>query len=340
MKLIGTGRSTSEIPAIFALALLLSAGAVGTSTSGPVSETEKNASPVLDVRVSRGELTVDVRDAPLAEVLRTIGEQAAVGVTLRGELRTPITESFAGVPLEDGIRRLARGHSVVVRYAASADAPGRGILTGVWVIGGSSTPEPSVAAGSTRRDPSAPLSQGARDSSAPRPSSPEDQKADERIPEATVHFPVGRWIDGIQALSDEAERGSEVAVALLADVSASEPAAVVRHQAVAVLGRLTRPETEPALTAALADGDASVRLRAVRGLRTTGTETAVQSLAGALIGDADAQVRLAALSALMSYPGRTMLQGLVMASSDRDQLVRETAIQGLSWWKTRLPGSP
>jgi hypothetical protein len=339
VRIIGTSRSTRGIPAAFALALLLSAGTVGTSISGPVSETEKNPSTVLDVWVSRGELTVDVRNAPLAEVLRTVGEKAGVGVTLRGDLDTPVTESFAGVPLEEGIRRLARGHSVAATYAASADAPRRGVLTGVWVIGGSATPGPSVAARSTRGDPSAPPSQGARDSSAPGPSSLRDQKADERVPDVTVHFPVGGWIDGIQALSDEAVRGSEAAVALLADISASEPAAVVRHQAVAALGRLKGPAIELALTAALADDDVAVRVRAVRGLRAAGTETAVQSLAGILMRDGEPPVRLAALGALTSLPGPTMLQGLAKASSDPDALVREAAAQGFLWWKTRLPGA-
>ena len=51
-------------------------------------------------------------------------------------------------------------------------------------------------------------------------------------------------------------------------------------------------------------------MRAVRGLRGTGTETAVASLARASTDDADPQVRLAALSALMSFPGHTMAQGL------------------------------
>ena len=48
---------------------------------------------------------------------------------------------------------------------------------------------------------------------------------------------------------------------------------------------------------ALSDADVSVRVRAVRGLRTFGTETAAAWLADVLIADADPRVRLTALRA-------------------------------------------
>jgi len=297
------------MPVTFALTLLLSVGAAGASMSGTT----------LDVRVSRGELTVDVHEAPLAQVLRTVGERSGVAVTLRGDFSAPITQSFTSVPLEEGIRRLARGHSVAVTYAAPGDAPGPEILTGVWVIKGSSPPPgASVAGGNTRGDTAL-----------------RDRKADE-----TLHSRPGGWIDGIHALAEEAEGGSEAAVELLTGLSATDPSAMVRHQAVSALGRLKGPEVEAALTAALADEDASVRVRAVRGLRGTGSETAMQSLTGVVTGDGDPQVRLAALRALASLPGPTTLQGLMKASSDPDGLVRETATRGLSWWTTRLRGAP
>ena len=329
---IGTGRSAFRTTAIFALALGLAAGAVGASLPGPVWAAEKNSSTFLDVLVSRGELTVDARNAPLAQVLQTVGQRAGIEVTLRGDFSTPITASLTGVPLEEGIRRLAHGHSVAVTYAASADAPRRETLTGVWVIEGSSTRTPSARP--------APLGHRNGGSAEPRSSSLRDQEPEGKSPEATLHFPLGGWLSGMQALADEGDRGSEVAVALLTDISASEPAAVVRQQAVAALGRLRGPDVEPALTSALADDDALVRIRAVRGLRGTGTETAVQSLAGVLLGDADPEVRLAALSALTSFPGRTMLQGLAKAVTDPDGRVRDAAARGLAWWSARPSGAP
>ena len=271
----------------------------------------QSPSIVLDVSVGGGVLTVDARNAPLAEVLQTIGQAAGIDVTLRGDFSAPITASFAGVSLEEGFRRLAPGHSIALSYAAAADASTRQILTGVWVMSDPPTPE----------RPGAGMSTSAATS-------------------ATIHFPPGGWLGGIQALADEARRGTEAAVALLAEVSASEPDGIVRQQAVAALERLRGPKVEFALTAALDDADASVRLRAVRGLRVAGTETAVQSLAAVLLGDADPQVRLAALSALTSLPGPTMLQGLARAAADPDGRVREAAARGLAWWNAPKTGAP
>jgi len=312
-------------------ALVWSALPPSVVVAGPVSPV---APPLAEVRASGGLLTVDVRGVPLAQVLRAIGEQADVRMTLRGDLEVPVTDAFSGLPLEEGLRRLARGFSVTVTYAEAADAPGGDRLAAAWIIASSGT-RGSVGTVARAVEPS---QQGGGPATASAPSVTSGSEAN--APEATKHFPVGGWLSGIQALADEANQGSERAIAVLTDISLTEPAAVVRQQGVAALGRLKGPDVEPALTAALADDDASVRVRAVRGLRGTGTTTAVQALAGALRDDADPSVRLAALDALMSYPGRTMLRGLAGAAADPDARVRDAAARGLAWWNTRPSGAP
>ena len=326
---IGTKHSILAAAVTCALALVL----VATAAEA------QSPSIVLDVSVGSGALTVDARNAPLAEVLQTIGQAAGIDVTLRGDFSAPITASFTGVSLEEGFRRLARGHSIALTYAAVADASTRQILTGVRVMSDPPTPERPGAGMSTSAATSAPVGQDNAHRGEPRSSS---VRAEVERPsrEVTIHFPPGGWLGGIQALADEARRGTEAAVALLAEVSASEPDGIVRQQAVAALERLRGPKVESALTAALDDADASVRLRAVRGLRVAGTETAVQSLAAVLLGDADPQVRLAALSALTSLPGPTMLQGLARAAGDPDVRVREAAARGLAWWNAPKTGAP
>jgi hypothetical protein len=110
--------------AVCALALLLPCATAGlVVAAGPISETDTPASPFLDVRVERSLLTVDVREVPLARLLRTIGERAGVDVVIRGDLGL-VTESFHGLPLEEGIRRLARGHSLAVTYSGAEEGPG------------------------------------------------------------------------------------------------------------------------------------------------------------------------------------------------------------------------
>src|SRR5262249_44370491 len=102
----------------------------------------------LDVKIERGTLTVNVHNAPLAQVLRVIGERAGIQVTVRGDVSGPVTQSFAGVPLDDGIKRLTQGYSLVLIHAAAGKSKAAR-LTRVWVLGGTSTPRPSAAAANT-----------------------------------------------------------------------------------------------------------------------------------------------------------------------------------------------
>lgn len=301
---MGGRRLTRAIAAGLFLGLLLTAGTGGIATAGP----DQDLSTVIDVAVDQGELTVDLRHASLAAVLAIIAERAAIEVTLHGDLSAPVTQSFAGLPLEEGIRRLAGGHSVAVTYGAAASESGQAMVTGVWVMGDSS-----------------------------RPSAEKDERADPRVAETGGESPLAPQIGEVQRLAGDADRGSEAAMARLAEIGASDADAALRQQAVAALGRLTSAAAEPVLVAALADADVEVRLRAVRGLRRFGTDTAVQSIAEVSLADTDPHVRLAAVTALTSLPGGSMLRGLAKASSDPDDVVRAVAIRGLAWWSTRPP---
>lgn len=292
-----------------ALGLSLATGAFAPTLLLAAEKVGVQASTVVEVDVRGDALTVDVRGAPLAELLRTIATKAGIDLTFRGDIDTVVAESFAGLPLEEGIRRLARGHSVTATYAVSTEAPTREVLTGIWVVGRATAIDSARA--------------------------PEGEDS----PSATADPFVAR-IGEIRNLADEAGRGNEAAAVRLVDVSVSEPEVRVREQAVAALARIAGPLVEPALTVALDDAEPSVRVRAVRGLRGTGTETAVASLARASTDDADPEVRLAALSALMSFPGPTMVQGLVRAVADPDGRVRDAAARGLTWWSARRSGAP
>jgi len=295
--------------------------------------TEHNPPALIDVGVDHGTLTVNVRNAPLAQVLRAIGERAGIQVIVRGNVNSPVTQSFAGVPLEEGLRRLAWGYSLVVAHTAAAGTPRAVMLTRVWVLGSVSTPNsfaaatsaPEITIGRLRHVPE----RASGFSLLPR----QGEQAVARDTEVTVASQRSDWGQEIQTLTEAADRGSEVAVARLGDIIASEADATARHHAVAALGRLTGVEVEPMLTDALGDVDAAVRMRAVRGLRGAGTDTAAQALTAVLAGDPDPQVRLAAVRALVSLPSRTMLQGLEQAAADPDAAVRASAARGLAWWQ-------
>src|SRR5262245_18999917 len=82
------------------------------------------SAPSQGVTVDRGVLTVDVRDMPLDEVLRTISERSGVNIMIHSGGATMVTQAFSGVGLDEGIRRLAPAYNVVLVYG-SAETEGR-----------------------------------------------------------------------------------------------------------------------------------------------------------------------------------------------------------------------
>ena len=333
--ILGLRRALSAVGAELALALALTALA----TPG-ASASEGDARPiVLDVRVRAGELTVDLRDAPLSRVLRTIGEKAGLEVTLRGDLTNPITDAFDGLALEAGIRRLARGASVAATYGPSPEDPARDVVVAIWIMGGSAVPGGSMVTVAGSVAGSSPSGRGAVVAERALDWSGERSRPDPGSVAEAVDPRVAGLTREIRTLAEGADGHDEAAAARLAEIGLSDDDATVRHQAVAALGRFRGVNAERALSEALADVDVAIRLRAVRGLRSAGTDTSTQSLARALTADADPRVRLAALTALTSLPGGTMLRGLAAASSDPDEAVRQAAIHGLSWWSMHLRGT-
>jgi len=314
---------------ILAIVLALAFGSVGIATAGA----DLDRPLVFAVIVEQGALTVDVHGVPLALVLQTIGERAGIDVRLDGELSTPVTQSFVGLPLEEGIRRLARGHSVLISYGPPTGESEQPMVAGVRVL--------VAGVGASRRWSDATPSRDASSSSlratAPAASVPQ---AEPKASDLTGDSSPALRIAEIQDFANDAGLGSQAAMSRLAEIAASETDAGLREQAVAALARLDTATAEPALVAALSDVDVSVRVRAVRGLRTFGTDTAAASLADVLIADADPRVRLTALAAVGSLFGPRMPTMLEKASTDPDVTVRETALRWLAWWKSRGPATP
>ncbi len=68
------------------------------SAHAPMAAEHGSTASVIDVKVRSGLLTVNLRDAPLADVLLAIGEQAGFRVLVRGNAKTTVTRSFSDVP--------------------------------------------------------------------------------------------------------------------------------------------------------------------------------------------------------------------------------------------------
>ena len=74
---------------------------------------------LIEVKVREGLLTFNARGAPLADVLRAIGEKADFTVIIRGNLSTPVTRSLSDIPLEKAISRLVGENTWLMIYRPS-----------------------------------------------------------------------------------------------------------------------------------------------------------------------------------------------------------------------------
>ncbi len=139
-------KDTQVMPKLAAaLVLVVSLSLVGLLATTGHAATEANRptqspGPALGVKVEQGFMSVNVREMSLIDVLRAVGEQAAIRVTIQKGSTDPVTQSFAGLSLDEGIRRLAQGYSVVLIYAATGDRAEGGRLAEVRVYKDSTDP--------------------------------------------------------------------------------------------------------------------------------------------------------------------------------------------------------
>jgi HEAT repeat protein len=248
-------------------------------------------------------LTVESQDVPLSTLLRAIGEEAGFEVTIEGDLDTLIDHSFSEVPLLQGLRRLLDRHSFLMFFDESENLRELRILAAVE--GGGEQPfQPSV---SIEADPSqAELEIWILD----KLTSPQ---RDTRI------VAVRRLV--------RLEPGASVNIA--ARILESEPDPIVRGQTVATLGKIGGDQVPRLLDSALTDEQASVRKHAIRAWQAVGAEKAITALGRVVTEDPDREVRLMALQALIEINNDSSRDYLLLATTDHDESIRQTARQAL-----------
>jgi hypothetical protein len=241
----------------------------------------------MEVTVREGRLSVNLRDAPLADVLRLIGQEARLTINLEGQFRAPITGAFTGLPLESGIRRLTRGHSSSFAYGPPPHPGQAARLTEIWVI------ESSPAVAST-----APNDPGARATQLARVANLGQRRDDGAVAElsrilAQDPDPIVRT-RAASALSRPLDaRATPALTAALGD-----PDPTVRMQAVRGLRRVEGEAAAEALGRVLLnDADPSVRRVAAWTLASLRGAPAGSALGTAMSADGDASVRRAAAAA-------------------------------------------
>ena len=77
----------------------------------------------IKVDVQRGLLTVDIRNAPLAEILRVIGDRAGLQMIIQGDVSTPVANApmFVSPSVVTGVQSYsARQRSTTARACAQS----------------------------------------------------------------------------------------------------------------------------------------------------------------------------------------------------------------------------
>ena len=286
-------------PAIILTAVLL-AGLPDTSAlsaQGAQTPAPSTSAPSQSVTVDRGVLTVDVRDMPLDEVLGSISEQSGVKITVHSGGAAKITQTFSGVGLDDGIRRLAPAYNVVLVYG-TVDAKGpRGAtrLVEVHVYETSKSPVTTVV-------------------------DPQQRSTQLRT---------------VRELSRKAHAQEPGALTTLAGLLASDPDPAVRRRAAEALAGLREPEAISALRSGASDQDPTVRGRSLLSLGQMRDEASVAIVAQGATHDPDASVRRSAVWALSTLQSEDARRALEVAASDADPLVKQAATGALKQWALR-----
>jgi HEAT repeats len=260
---------------------------------------------VLEVAVKSGRLSLRAYQARLADVLEAIGRQAGVRIVLHGDLDAPVTETFANLAVDQGIRRLSRWHSVVLIYAPSSGRADSPVLTEAWLAGFSGD------SGEARR--------------------PVDHRTvpvDHRTVDETNA--LKRISAAIQALVRE-EGDSEIVRAL------NNGRPVAREHAVQALVREHGVSNTVEVLREFAIGDPSplVRRAALRALMSGQNMYGVEELREVATRDPAPLVRREAIRALGSMKNPEAGDALQATLGDPDPAVRSAAKWNFEQWQSR-----
>ena len=300
--------STSLISARRALIVALSlCAAIVLHTAPSVSADTAEARSTMEVALDEGLLRIDARDAPLAELLRAIGEAAGFVTIIEGNLDTTITRRFSGVPLVRAIRDLVGDHSMVMIHHATDDE--------VLHVAELRVFAPRARTGVTDQ---------------PRPSASTLASLDEEALAELSRPERGARIRAVQRL---ARATGLAAVPLLSNVLERDEDRFVRGNAAAALGEIKGESAVTFLARALEDEAVSVRLNAVRALGEVGSEEAIGILGDILLDHPDRRLRWLAARTLgeQRHEGaRWFLEGAALES---DRTVRTEVERSLAQWQ-------
>ena len=252
---------------------------------------------MLEVRLAKDRLSVDVGAVPLVDVLDAIAEQAGAELVVRGNLGSVGPQAFTDRPLAEGIRQLVEPNSLAMTFA-----PAQG-------------PDAGPRLASLTVHASTPRSLGKTGAEPVQRSSPIDpQKLRGDLP----------------SVREFARGGDEGLVAALSRTLVRDPDALRQGAAGRGSQLFERPDGIDASRAALASRDPADRIEALLVIGEDGDSRAIGPLFEVLVGDQDATVRRTAVQILARLDSEDALAALGGALSDPDPSVRAAATQALA----------
>lgn len=248
---------------------------------------------MLEVRLAKDRLSVDVGAVPLVDVLNAIAEQAGAELLVRGNLGSVGPQAFTDKPLAEGIRQLVEPNSLAMTFAP-AQGPDAG---------------PRLASLTVHASTPRSLGKTVQQSS---PIDPHKLRGD------------------LPSVREFARGGDEGLVAALSRTLVRDPDALRQGAAGRGLQPFERPDGIDAFRATLASRDPADRIEALLVIGKDGDSRAVGPLVEVLVGDQDATVRRTAVQILARLDSEDALAALGGALSDPDPSVRAAATQALA----------
>src|SRR5262249_6987879 len=216
-----------------------------------------------------------------------------VTMVLQGALDSPVSAVFSNLPLDEGIRRLTRWHSVVMIYDP-ADGAKDPALTEVWVTGSIRS---EVAAGDRPRNQVRAEASTSVDSSDYAGDSPGLSTALSKLNDDTRR-------EQIEVLMRA--QGEYAVVNALRETALLDPGSITRYRAIQALASMQNPLAVDALRSLVGDlratvttsSDPRIRRQAVQVLASINSPEAVDALR-ATLGDPHPAVAAEARRALV-----------------------------------------
>ena len=282
-------------------------------------------SVIIEVSYNSGMFTLQASNAPLADVLQAIADQAGIEIVLAGDLSFPITRSYSDVALEDGLQRLMGDASYVMIYGSVPDGEDPAPLIELRVYAdimgtagaisqsGAVSPEDAAIALRAVTLSLAPTAEG-----------------DEGLHEEIAGLERDERILAMQWLADFED---SIAVATLGRFLALDKDSAVRSEAAFALSGIGSDAAAEALAIGLGDDDPGVRLEVVDALSGIEDFDTALRLGQVLFGEPDPEVRLFAVVGLGEEHSEAAWILLEAAADDPDNKVSEAANSILAAWE-------